>query len=92
MSSAKASTPGDGVAWFGWVLGGVFALAPLLAWVGPLGFAPVAALGGLLTLRGLHITEEDRPAAIAVLVLVVWALSSTAWSPSRPPVSKARRV
>ncbi len=84
MSSAKASTPGDGVAWFGWVLGGVFALAPLLAWVGPLGFAPVAALGGLLTLRGLHITEEDRPAAIAVLVLVVWALSSTAWSPFTP--------
>lgn len=84
MSSAKASTPGDGVAWFGWVLGGVFALAPLLAWVGPLAFAPVAALGGLLTLRGLRITEEDRPAAIAVLVLAVWALSSTAWSPFTP--------
>lgn len=84
MTHAKAVAPGEGVAWFGWVLAGVFALSPLLGWLGPLGFAPVAALGGLLTLRGVRIDDAHRPAALAILVLVTWALASMAWSPFKP--------
>ncbi len=70
--------------WCGWVLAGAAVLAPLLAWAGPLGFAPVMALAGLLTLPATRITEEDRPAALAILVLVIWAAGSMAWSPFRP--------
>lgn len=83
MTPGAAAAPRGG-AWFGWVPAFVFALAPLLGWLGPLGFAPIAALGGLLTLHGLRIGEADRPAAIAVLVLAAWAVASLAWSPYRP--------
>lgn len=71
-------------AWAGWVLAGVFALAPLLAWGGPLAFAPIVGLAGVLTLSGLRIPDSDRPAAIAVIVLLTWALGSTVWSPYSP--------
>jgi len=71
-------------AWCGWVIAAVFALAPLLAWGGPLAFAPVVALAGLLTLPNFRVREEDRPAAIAVLVLVIWAAGSMVWSPYTP--------
>lgn len=85
MMQAKASAPDDaGVAWFGWVLIGVFAISPLIGWLAPLAFAPIAALGGLLTLRGLHLPDADRPAGIAILVLVTWALASMVWSPFNP--------
>lgn len=84
MSRAQAAAPEPGTAWFGWVIAFVFSLSPLLGWVGPLGFAPVAALGGLLSLGALRIGEQDRPAAIAVLVLVAWAMASMAWSPFTP--------
>ncbi len=83
MKAAKANAPKDGVAWFGWVLAGVFALSPLLGWLGPLGFAPIAALGGLLTIHGARVDREHRAAALAILVLVTWALASMAWSPFR---------
>lgn len=84
MTRAQAAAPADGAAWFGWVLAGVFALSPLLGWLGPLGFAPIAALGGLLTLHGARVDDDQRPAALAVLVLVAWALVSMAWSPYTP--------
>ena len=70
--------------WFGWVLCFVFALSPLLGWLSPLGFTPLAVLGGLLGLRALKVPESDRPAALAILVLGCWALASTTWSPFKP--------
>ncbi|HEX5380601.1 MAG TPA: hypothetical protein VFW47_18635 [Phenylobacterium sp.] len=73
-----------GVAWFGWVMAFVFVLSPLLGWLSPLGYAPVAGLAGLLTLRSLRIGDQDRPAAIAILVLTAWAVASVAWSPFTP--------
>ena len=84
MTRAQAAAPADGAAWFGWVLAGAFALSPLLGWLGPLGFAPIAALGGLLTLHGARIDDDQRPAVLAILVLVAWALLSMAWSPYAP--------
>jgi O-antigen ligase len=71
-------------AWCGWVMVAVLLLTPLLAWGGPLAFAPVMALAGLLSLPNFRIRDEDRPAAIAVLVLVIWAAGSTVWSPYTP--------
>ncbi|HEY9236879.1 MULTISPECIES: O-antigen ligase family protein [Phenylobacterium] len=70
--------------WYGWVLCFVFTLAPLLGWLSPLGFTPLAVLGGLLSLRAFQVSEADRPAALAILVLCLWALVSTIWSPFKP--------
>ncbi|KQW72047.1 hypothetical protein ASE17_04030 [Phenylobacterium sp. Root77] len=84
MTTAEAHAPFQATAWFGWVLAFVFTLAPIAAWVGPLAFAPVAGLGGLLSLGALRINDKDRPAALAILVLVAWALASMVWSPFHP--------
>ncbi|WP_309643891.1 O-antigen ligase family protein [Phenylobacterium sp.] len=70
--------------WSGWILVGLFALIPFAAWGGPLAFAPLVGLAGLMTLRGLRIIDADRPAAIAVVVILAWALASTSWSPYTP--------
>jgi O-antigen ligase len=67
--------------WCGWVLAGLFALTPLLAWLGPLGFAPAVAIAGLLTLPVIHVRRDDWAMAVAALVLIAWAVLSTAWSP-----------
>ncbi|MBL8552670.1 MAG: O-antigen ligase family protein [Phenylobacterium sp.] len=70
-------------AWCGWVLVGAAALTPLFAWLGPLGFAPLVAVAGLLCLPALRVTERDRPLAILLLAIVAWAAVSTAWTPHR---------
>lgn len=71
-------------AWGGWVMVGVLALTPLVAWGGPLAFAPMVGLAGLLGLPNFRVRDEDRPAAIAVLVMVIWAAGSMVWSPFTP--------
>ncbi len=71
-------------AWSGWVMVPVFAIAPLMAWLGPRGFASLAAIAGLLALPNFRVRDEDRPAGIAILVLVIWALGSMVWSPYTP--------
>jgi O-antigen ligase len=71
-------------AWCGWVMVGVLALTPLVAWAGPKAFAPLIAIGGLLSLPNFRVRDEDRPAAIAVLVMVIWAAGSMVWSPYAP--------
>jgi O-antigen ligase len=70
--------------WCGWVLVGAAVLTPLLAWLGPLGFAPLLALMGLLSLPALRIGDEDRPVAVVLLAALVWAGISTVWSPYHP--------
>ena len=69
--------------WCGWVLAGAAALTPVLAWLGPLGFAPLLSLVGLLCLPALKVSEDDRPVAVALLALLLWAAVSAAWSPFR---------
>jgi O-antigen ligase len=49
-----------------------------------MGFTVLMALMGLLGLPSLRISEEDRPAAVVLLVGLVWAAMSTAWSPFHP--------
>ncbi|MGH6998610.1 MAG: hypothetical protein ACREEO_10450, partial [Phenylobacterium sp.] len=84
MTTARSRASVQEAAWFGWVLAFVFTLTPIAGWVGPLAFAPVVGLGGLLSLGALRINDQDRPAALAILVLVVWALASMVWSPFHP--------
>lgn len=67
--------------WCGWVLVGVAALTPLMAWLGPLGFAPLVGLAGLLCLPAIRIRPQDAPAALVLLLLVAWAALSSLWSP-----------
>lgn len=70
--------------WCGWVTVGALALVPLLGWLGPLGFAALVGLAGLLGLPALRISDEDRPIAVTLLVGLVWAAMSAAWSPYHP--------
>jgi O-antigen ligase len=71
-------------AWCGWVLIGAAVLIPLLGWLGPQGFAVLTALMGLLLLPAIRMTDEDRPALMVLLGLVIWAAASTSWSPYHP--------
>jgi O-antigen ligase len=71
-------------AWCGWVMVGAGVLIPLLAWLAPLGFAPLMALVGLLCLPAVRMTDEDRPVLIVLLGALVWAAVSTLWSPWKP--------
>jgi len=70
--------------WCGWVLVGAAALTPLLAWLGPLGFAPLMGLAGLLCLPALRIPHDARTQAVLLTGLVGWALLSMLWSTHRP--------
>lgn len=71
--------------WNGFVVLFVAAWMPLLAYLAPLGFAPLAALGGLLALPMLrsHRRIDHWPAVVLVLLLG-WMALTTLWSPHRP--------
>lgn len=68
----------------GWAFVGAAVLAPLLAWLGPLAFAPLMGLVGLFCLPVLRITDEDRPVAATLLFGLVWAGMSASWSAHQP--------
>ena len=86
--TAEASalrSPGRGVAvWCGWVLVVLAAVVPAFAWLGPKGLAAIMGLTGLLTLPAIRITDEDRPALIVLFGALIWAASTTTWSPFHP--------
>lgn len=70
--------------WCGWVLAFAGVMTGLLGWLGPLGFAVLLSIVGLLCLPAFQVIEADRPAALALLVLVIWACGSMLWSPYKP--------
>lgn len=85
MTAAVASSrPAALSAWTGWVLVGGLALVPLVGWLGPMGFTMLMAIIGLLGVPSLRISEADRPAAVVLLVGLMWAGMSTSWSPFHP--------
>lgn len=89
MTAAAAARSGiaarDGLGvWCGWVMVGAAAFTPLLAWLSPLGFAPLLALMGLLCLPAFRIGDEDRPVLIVLLGALIWAAIATTWSPYHP--------
>ena len=75
---------GAGAPWLGRALILLFALIAPIAWLMPLGFAPLAVAGGLLGLRHLRIGRSERGAAFAIAAMVCWAAISMAWSPYKP--------
>lgn len=87
-ATVRAGTPAvarDRVGlWCGAVMVGAAVLIPLLAWLAPLGFAPLLALMGLLCLPAFRITDEDRPVVIVLLGALIWAAAATTWSPYHP--------
>ncbi|MDP1618647.1 O-antigen ligase [Phenylobacterium sp.] len=83
--TGQAWISGPGFArWCGWVLAFAAVLTGLVGWLGPLGFAVLLSIVGLLCLPAIRVTEVDRPAALALLVLMIWACGSMLWSPYRP--------
>lgn len=70
--------------WCGAVLVWVAAMTPLLAYLGPLGFALLPAVAGLLMLPAFTVSRRDRPLALVLLVGLAWAWLSMLWSPMRP--------
>jgi O-antigen ligase len=66
------------------VLVGAAALTPLFAWLGPLGFAPLLGLVGLLSLPALRIGAREAPLAVVLLAGVAWAAFSGFWSVHKP--------
>jgi O-antigen ligase len=84
VTQTAAASPDRLSAWCGGVLAVIFALAAPAGWLGPLAFAPLAALAGLLMLRTLSLEEQDRPAGIAIITVLLWAVSSSIWSPFAP--------
>ena len=77
----------DGLgAWCGWVMVGVAGLTPWMAWLGPLGFAALMALAGLLCLPAVRIPARQTPLAIILLLGLAWAGFSTLWTAQRAQV------
>jgi O-antigen ligase len=70
--------------WCGWVLVAIAAAIPPFAWLAPKGLALLAALGGLLCLPAVRLTDEDRPSLITLFGLLIWASASTTWSLFHP--------
>lgn len=56
-------------------------MTPLLAYLAPLGFAPLLALTGLLVLPGLKLNRAAAPPLLILVGLAVWAAVSMSWSP-----------
>ncbi|HTI67354.1 MAG TPA: O-antigen ligase family protein [Caulobacteraceae bacterium] len=70
--------------WAGWLATGVAALTPLVAYIGHLGYAPVIALVGLLSLPLFFRNRRPDPGQGLLLALVAWAVISMAWSIAVP--------
>jgi O-antigen ligase len=83
MSEAAPTRDRLGI-WCGWVLAVAAALTPLFAWLGPLGFAPLVGLAGLLCLPALRGAGGGLAAPGLLLALAAWAVLSRFWSPFSP--------
>lgn len=68
--------------WLGAVVIFVVVMTPLLAYLAPLGFAPLLALTGLLCLPGLRLTRAAAPPLLILVALALWAAVSLTWSPA----------
>jgi len=65
-------------------------MAPLLAYLAPLGFAPLLALVGLLALPGLRLTRAAAPPLLILVALALWAAVSMTWTPLAIDASKLK--
>ena len=84
MSPAAAQRQDGMRLWCGYVLMGVAFLIPFAGWLGPLAFAPLLGLMGLLCLPAFTLRPGDRLLFATLAVAVVWATASLMWSPFAP--------
>jgi O-antigen ligase len=70
--------------WRGWVVAAVFVFAPVLGYLGPLGYPPLLAAAGLLVLPVWVRRRPPWPTVVMLAALAVWAVGSLGWSPARP--------
>ena len=86
--------PGDAPArrtpWLSGVAIFLVVMASLLAYLAPLGFAPLLALVGLLALPGLRLTRAASPPLLILVALALWAAVSMTWSPLAIDASKLK--
>ena len=83
MTAESAPTRDRLGEWCGWVLVGVAGLTPWMAWLGPLGFAALMGLAGLLCLPAVRVPARQTPLAIILLLGLAWACLSTLWTAHR---------
>src|SRR6478752_2802483 len=94
----EPSIPGGGAGdtptrlsrWLGGLALFLAVMTPMLAYLAPLGFAPLLALVGLLALPGVKPTRATLPPWLILAVLAVWAAISMAWSPEAVDLSKLK--
>ena len=72
-------------AWTGWVVLGLAALTPVVAFFGNLGFAPLVALAGLLLLPFAVTPRAPWPTLALLAAALAWAIVGMSWSPFHPP-------
>jgi O-antigen ligase len=94
MTATPLPAPNDASArrtpWLSGVAIFVVVMTPLLAYLAPLGFAPLLALAGLLALPGLRLTRAAAPPLLILVAMALWAAVSMTWSPVKIDVSKLK--
>ena len=89
-TQVQTETAPRGTPWLSGVAIFVVVMTPLLAYLAPLGFAPLIALAGLLALPGLRLTRAAAPPLLILVVLAVWAAVSLTWSPAAVDPAKLK--
>ena len=79
---APTDAPARRTPWLGGVAIFVVVMTPLLAYLAPLGFAPLMALAGFLAMPGLRLTRAAAPPLLILVALALWAAVSMTWSPA----------
>jgi len=88
--SEPTPAPTRGTPWLSGVAIFIAVMTPLLAYLAPLGFAPLLALAGLLALPGLRLTRAAAPPLLILVALALWAAVSMSWSPFAVELSRLK--
>lgn len=80
---------GRRAAWLGGTFLVIFGLTGLLAYIGPLGFAALMAIGGLFGLALVKQARRPLPVIWPWLALALWSVVSMVWSPLTKDLSLA---
>lgn len=88
--AVSPDTPARRTRWLSGVAIFVAVMTPLLAYLAPLGFAPLLALAGLLALPGLKLTRTAAPPLLILVALALWAAVSMTWTPAVVDLAKLK--
>jgi len=87
---APGDLPARRTPWLSGVAIFLAVMAPLLAYLAPLGFAPLLALVGFLAMPGLRLTRAAAPPLLILVALALWAAVSMTWTPLAIDPSKLK--